>query len=55
MPTTQGNSDNRKILVIDDEEIVRKTMCSLLEFNNWQVFEAADGLSGVQILKDHGD
>lgn len=41
-----------KILIIEDDKIVRKSITELLETNNYKVFTASDGMEGVQLAKD---
>jgi two-component system, NarL family, response regulator LiaR len=37
-----------KILVVDDQEFVRRTLCSLLDQQpHWKVYEAEDGIAAV--------
>ncbi len=40
-----------KILIIDDEKSIRKTLREILEYEKYQVDEAADGLEGVAMLQ----
>ena len=40
-----------KILVIDDEKSIRKTLKDILEYEKHQVEEAADGIEGMNLLK----
>tara|TARA_Y100000589_G_scaffold321098_1_gene351820 strand:- start:13250 stop:14416 length:1167 start_codon:yes stop_codon:yes gene_type:complete len=42
-----------KILIIDDEKAIRNTLREILEFENYKVEEAADGLEGLEKLKDN--
>jgi len=35
-----------KILIIDDEKSIRKTLREILEYENFKIDEAADGLEG---------
>lgn len=39
-----------RILVIDDEEAVRETICENLELCGYDVFEAIDGEQGIQLI-----
>ncbi len=41
------------ILIVDDEPQVRKILKSLLERNDYTVFEAIDGKQGVDLYKKH--
>jgi len=40
-----------KILIVDDEEIVRRVLSSLLKKDGYQVMEAEDGEAGVELAK----
>jgi two-component system nitrogen regulation response regulator NtrX len=45
-----------KILIIDDEKSIRKTLREILEYEKYQVEEAADGLEGLALIqKDNFD
>jgi two-component system chemotaxis response regulator CheY len=38
-----------KILVVDDQQFVRRTLCSLLDQQpHWKVYEAEDGIAAVE-------
>ncbi|CAD0006627.1 response regulator transcription factor [Flavobacterium salmonis] len=41
-----------KILIIDDEEALRSTICELLSFVGYKVFEAQDGVEGLEKVKE---
>lgn len=41
-----------RILVIDDEEQVRKVIRLILEHDGYEVIEAADGTEGVRLFSD---
>jgi diguanylate cyclase len=43
----------KKILVIEDEEPVRSVIIAFLNIAEFQVLEAADGLAGIEIAKQH--
>lgn len=45
--------NNKRILVIDDEENMRHFLKSLLVKEGYDVSLAADGLEGLQLLEDH--
>lgn len=46
----------KKILIIEDERLVRENLAELLTFENFQVLEATDGLRGVKLAeKEHPD
>jgi len=44
---------NRQILVIDDNEWIRKLLLDLFQENGFQVFEAEDGESACRLLSQH--
>ena len=41
-----------KILIIDDEKIIRSTLREILEYENYQISEAQDGEQGLNMLKE---
>lgn len=43
-------SENKTILVVDDEESVRSFIRSYLQIEGFQVLEASNGKEGIQIL-----
>ena len=38
-----------KILVVDDEELIRRTVAKILKKSDFEVFLAADGYEGFRI------
>ncbi len=40
-----------RVLVIDDEKIIRKTLKEILEYENFKVDEAEDGKAGIELFK----
>jgi two-component system, NtrC family, nitrogen regulation response regulator NtrX len=42
-----------KILIIDDEKVIRSTLREILEFEKYQIDEAADGLEGLDKIKNN--
>jgi DNA-binding response OmpR family regulator len=42
---------NRKILVVDDEEMVREVLCEFLELLNYEIEDVRDGAAGLEALK----
>ena len=43
-----------KILIIDDEDPIRKMLRKLLEKNGYEVMDACNGNEGIKFFKDHG-
>lgn len=42
-----------KILIIDDEKSIRNTLREILEYEKYEVLEAADGMEGIQKLEQN--
>lgn len=42
-----------RILVVDDEENIRKSLKMILEYEGYVFFEAGDGLTAREVLEDH--
>ncbi|KAA3615350.1 MAG: response regulator [Calditrichaeota bacterium] len=40
-----------QILIIDDDEDVRKMLCRALQENNFEIFDAPNGVEGLHILE----
>ena len=43
----------KKILVIEDEEVVRTNILELLDAENFEALEASNGLLGIQLAREH--
>jgi two-component system, NtrC family, nitrogen regulation response regulator NtrX len=41
-----------KILIVDDERIIRATLKEILEYENYDIFEAADGEEGLKMIQN---
>ena len=41
-----------KILIIDDEKIIRATLKEILEYEKYQIFEAQDGEEGLRMIEN---
>lgn len=41
-----------KILIIDDEKIIRHTLKEILEYENYQIYEAQDGEEGISMIEN---
>jgi len=46
------NRLKEKILVVDDEENIRKSLKMILEYEGWQFLEAADGEEALEIIEE---
>jgi DNA-binding response OmpR family regulator len=42
-----------KILIVDDEQMIREVLKEYVEFEGYEAVEAADGLEAVQLCKDN--
>jgi CheY-like chemotaxis protein len=42
-----------KVLIVDDEPLVRRSLRRALELSNHQVFEAGDGREGLEAWRSH--
>ncbi|MEI7981181.1 MAG: sigma-54 dependent transcriptional regulator [Bacteroidota bacterium] len=43
----------QRILVIDDEKSIRNTLREILEYEKYQVDDAADGMEGIRLVKEN--
>lgn len=41
-----------KILIIDDEKVIRSTLKEILEYENYEIFEAQDGEKGLEMIQN---
>ncbi|WP_339923636.1 sigma-54 dependent transcriptional regulator [uncultured Cyclobacterium sp.] len=41
-----------KILIIDDEKVIRSTLKEILEYEKYEIFEAEDGEKGLEMIKN---
>lgn len=48
-----GKKNHQKVLVVDDEQIVRKVCCSILEHAGYDVTEAASAEAALALLADN--
>jgi two-component system, chemotaxis family, chemotaxis protein CheY len=51
MAATQGHRDC--VLVVDDEEGIRETLCELVEMTGCSALLAANGAEALRLLRDH--
>lgn len=54
-PALTPQKITQSVLIIDDEEDVRQTLTNILETEGIPIFEADDGLAGLEIYKQHRD
>ena len=54
-PAPEEKSAKNKILVVEDQEAVRMVAVEFLTSFGYQVIEAQDGVSALQMLQDHPD
>jgi CheY-like chemotaxis protein len=52
-PQISSGTKKRRALVIDDDELVRATIVSILESVGYEVFEAEDGQQGLLLFHRH--
>ncbi|MDQ6994490.1 MAG: PAS domain S-box protein [Mariprofundaceae bacterium] len=48
-----AHRENRVVLLIDDEEIIRETVTAMLEDFGYDVMVAASGLEGIELYRQH--
>jgi len=41
-----------KILIIDDEKVIRSTLKEILEYEKYEIFEAQDGAKGLEMIQN---
>jgi CheY-like chemotaxis protein len=46
--------ERHAILVVDDDEVVRRFVATTLQRNGYAVFEAGSGIDGIQRFEEHG-
>ncbi|MBN2288164.1 MAG: response regulator, partial [Candidatus Glassbacteria bacterium] len=44
--------ENLRMLVIDDDELVRSFIASLCEDNNWSIDQAENGPQGIEMVRN---
>lgn len=50
-PATHGSET---ILLVDDENLLRETMCQIFEAKGYRVFPAKDGEEALEVYRNHG-
>jgi two-component system cell cycle sensor histidine kinase/response regulator CckA len=53
--TMTNSPDPPIVLVIDDNEVIRSILHSLLSHSGYRVLQAADGDKGIALYRDHHD
>lgn len=48
----KGMTSKRKILVVDDQYGIRVLLCEILQKDGYQMFEAANGVQALKIVKE---
>lgn len=48
---TNRSNDMSKILIIDDEKVIRSTLKEILEYEKYEIFEAQDGQEGFEMIE----
>jgi DNA-binding NtrC family response regulator len=51
---TQGASTGRRIMVVDDDAAIRRSLHALLSRAGYQVLQAADGLEAIRLWRNGG-
>lgn len=49
------SNEHRKVLIVDDSKPSRFALRTLLQSQNFTIFEAADAIEALKILKEHND
>ena len=49
----RGATGELSVLVVDDDELVRRTFCRVVERAGLSVIEAEDGVSGLARFREH--
>jgi CheY-like chemotaxis protein len=47
------SEDTMKILIIEDEHAIRADMIEVLHYENFEVYDAANGSEGVKLAREH--
>lgn len=49
-------SNTKKIIIVEDEEIMRQALVDILKYEGFQVLEASDGEMGLELIfREHPD
>lgn len=51
--TKGGKKQSMKVLIVDDEEMIRNVLKEYVEFEGNEAFEAADGMEAVRMCRDN--
>ena len=52
-PPHAGSPGAHTLLVVDDEELVRRLLVSMLERSGYRVLQASDGEEAIRVFRDH--
>ncbi|MDD1775884.1 MAG: PAS domain S-box protein [Candidatus Methanomethylicus sp.] len=52
-PETPNGGNGQTILVVDDEELIRSLIKTILEKNNYRILEACDGAEAIKMLMEN--
>ncbi len=44
---------SKKVLIVEDEDIIREVLCSWLEEADYQTLTASNGLKGLEVIHEH--
>ena len=44
---------SKKVLIVEDEEVIREVLCSWLEEADYQTLTASNGLKGLEVIHQH--
>lgn len=44
---------SKKVLIVEDEDIIREVLCSWLEEADYQTLTASNGLRGLEAIREH--
>ncbi len=46
---------NKKVLIVEDEDMLLDSYAEILESENFEVYKASDGYKGLELLETHKD
>ncbi|HEY8670055.1 MAG TPA: hypothetical protein VIL63_04380 [Terriglobales bacterium] len=54
MSESWSRQDRARILLVDDEDLIRNPLYTLLENEGYEVFTASNGADGITIFRQEG-